>query len=54
MIIREYRSFLETILYESLLHMKAAYHHRIIDSILLKVKKREMIFLADDSVRHVS
>ena len=38
-IIKEYPKFLETILYRSLLDMKAAYHHGVIDYILLKAKK---------------
>lgn len=38
-IIREYPKFLETILYKSLLQMKAASHHGFIDYILLKAKK---------------
>jgi len=39
LIIKEYPKFLETILYRSLLDMKAAYHHGVIDYILLKAKK---------------
>jgi cyclopropane fatty-acyl-phospholipid synthase-like methyltransferase len=40
MIVREYPKFLETILYKSLLEMKAASSHGVIDYILLKAKKR--------------
>jgi cyclopropane fatty-acyl-phospholipid synthase-like methyltransferase len=39
MIVREYPKFLETILYKSLLEMKAASRHGVIDYILLKAKK---------------
>ena len=43
MIVREYPKFLETILYKSLLEMKAASRHGVIDYILLKAKKYDPI-----------
>jgi hypothetical protein len=43
MIVREYPKFLETILYKSLLEMKAASRYGVIDYILLKTKKHDSI-----------
>jgi hypothetical protein len=43
MIIREYPKSLEAFVYKSLLKMKVASHHGIIDYVLLKAKKCESI-----------
>jgi ubiquinone/menaquinone biosynthesis C-methylase UbiE len=45
MIVRQYPKFLETILYKSLLEMKAASHNGVIDYILLKAKKHDSLYV---------
>lgn len=50
MIVREYPKFLETILYKSLLQMKAASLHGVIDYILLKAEKYDSINYSTQSM----
>ena len=54
MIVREYPKFLETILYKSLLEMRAASRHGLIDYVLLKAKKHDSIKCRNQRVINTS